>query len=91
MSQTDKLVSYQGRKKDTLYSADCQWGKPLNCEMVQGPPAWLVAQWLLARKNDQPISDIANKYCDKVLAGTNNKALQWYIQNIFGGAEGQGP
>ena len=83
MIQTDKLVSYQGRSKNTLYVSDCQMGKPLNSEMVQGPPAWLVAQWLLTRENGQPISDIATKYCDRVLAGTNNKALQWYIQNIL--------
>lgn len=83
MLQTDRLVSYQGRSNDTIYVSDCQRGKPLNCELKQSPHAWVVAQWLLARKNGQPISDIANKYCDQVIAGTDNKALQWFVQNVL--------
>ena len=81
MSDSSILTSYQGGCPDTRYSNDRRYGKQLNYKLKTAPTAWVVGQWLLARKKGQPLSDIANKYCDQALAGTTNKALQWLISS----------
>ena len=74
-----QLVSYQGRDPKIFYAGDSRKGKQLNYKLDTAPTAWVVGQWLLARKRGQPLSSIANKYCDQAMAGTTNKALQWLI------------
>jgi|TARA_B110000208_G_C11782142_1_gene434272 hypothetical protein len=74
---TEKLLSYQGQNPKFEYG-DCRIGKELKSE-VQTPSAWVVGQWLLARKQGRVLSEIANRYCDQAIAGTQNKALQWLI------------
>jgi|TARA_B110000211_G_scaffold130520_1_gene149983 hypothetical protein len=76
-----KLLSYQGRDPKVEYGGDCRFGKQPVQPAKIAPTAWVVGQWLLARKKGQPLSDIANKYCDQALAGTTNKALQWLISS----------
>ena len=87
MSFCKHLTSYQGnfsyKGKHTVcyYGNDSQYGKQPVQPAKIAPTAWVVGQWLLARKKGQPLSDIANKYCDQALAGTKNKALQWLISD----------
>tara|TARA_B110000091_G_C13438957_1_gene319214 strand:+ start:263 stop:535 length:273 start_codon:yes stop_codon:yes gene_type:complete len=75
------LTSYQGARPETYYDCDKRKGKPLNYKLEIAPTAGTVGQWLLARKRGQPLSSIANKYCDQAMAGTSNKALQWLISS----------
>jgi len=78
-----QLLSYQGRDPKIKYGGDSRKGKQHVQIAKTAPTAWVVGQWLLARKKGQPLSDIANKYCDQALAGTTNKALQWLISLNF--------
>tara|TARA_B110000879_G_scaffold135873_1_gene177602 strand:- start:99 stop:404 length:306 start_codon:yes stop_codon:yes gene_type:complete len=77
------LTSYQGRDPKVEYGGDGLFGKQVVQPAKTAPTAWVVGQWLLARKKGQPLSDIANKYCDQALAGTTNKALKWLISLNF--------
>lgn len=74
-----QLLSYQGRDPKIFYAGDSRKGKQPVQTVKTAPTAWVVGQWLLARKRGQPLSSIANKYCDQAMAGTTNKALQWLI------------
>ena len=38
------------------------------------PPAWLVADWMIAKSKGQPISERAEKYCNQP---TKNAGLLW--------------
>jgi hypothetical protein len=38
------------------------------------PPAWLVADWMIAKSKGQPISERAEKYCNQ---STKNAGLLW--------------
>jgi len=80
-SNSNKLNSYQGRDHNVYYENDGRNGKAYNYATETPAKAWVVAQFLLARQRGQPLSDLANKYCDQALAGTTNKALQWLISD----------
>ena len=41
---------------------------------ITPPPAWVVADWMIAKSNGEPISEEAEAYCD---AKTTNKGLLW--------------
>ena len=77
------LLSYQGRDPKIKYGGDSRKGKEPVQTVKTAPTAWVVGQWLLARQRGQPLSDLANKYCDQALAGTTNKALQWLIADAL--------
>tara|TARA_B110000208_G_scaffold80141_1_gene102363 strand:- start:205 stop:474 length:270 start_codon:yes stop_codon:yes gene_type:complete len=78
-----KLTSFQGSQPEMYYGGDCRQGKKIIHTIDSPPTAWVVGQWLLARKRGQPLSPIANKYCDQAMAGTTNKALQWLISDTL--------
>jgi len=82
MAKNSTLMSYQGLRSDTSYSGDNRNGVSLNRTLTTAPTAFTVGHWILARQNGEPLSAIAHKYCDQAIAGTNNKALQWLIQDL---------
>ena len=45
-----------------------------NCE-ESSPPAWLVADWLMAHKRGEALSPYARSFLD---SGATNQALRWF-------------
>lgn len=57
----------------TKYTGDGRFGELLSTDITP-PPAWVVADWMIMRKNGEPISPEAEKFCDQP---TTNKGLLW--------------
>tara|TARA_B110000091_G_C13580496_1_gene376242 strand:- start:232 stop:489 length:258 start_codon:yes stop_codon:yes gene_type:complete len=62
------------KSEKTYYRGDYRVGTYEPHSPHAPPPAWLMADWMLAKQAGQPISDHAQLMCE---VRTDNKAILW--------------
>jgi len=78
MSQIYRSMSYTHgphiESNNVYYCGDNRTATYKSKTIRVAPPAWLVADWMLARHNGQPISKYEEKMCEMC---TDNNAILW--------------
>lgn len=64
---------YGPHNMSDFFSGDNRHGTALSTEVLPAP-AWLVADWMIMRRNGQPLTPLQAAFCDQ---STQNRALLW--------------